>query len=103
VLGLQVQGAFPRFDAGPSDQGFVITLPNIAGGMHGGDPGATAYPFFRVDDLDQAVERVKELGGSVDEIDIEGDEAQQAQFGRFKMCHDDQGSHFGLHQPPTPM
>ncbi len=90
-----------RFEPGPSGQGFTVTLPNAAGGIHGGDPGAVAYPFFRVDDIDQAAERVKELGGSIDEIDIEGDDSQQTLFGRFKMCRDDQGSLFGLHQPPT--
>jgi hypothetical protein len=24
-----------------------------------------------------------------------------AQFGRFRLCRDDQGSPFGLHQPPA--
>jgi predicted enzyme related to lactoylglutathione lyase len=56
--------------------------------------------FFAVDDIDAAVARVKELGGTVDEVDVEGGEESQAQFGRFKLCRDDQGSPFGLHQPP---
>ena len=34
---------------------------------------------------------------------LEGDEASVAQHGRFELCRDDQGSPFGLHQPPTPM
>jgi hypothetical protein len=59
--------------------------------------------FFRVDDIDAAVARVQELGGSVDEVDVEGDEESFATFGRFKLCKDDQGSSFGLHQPPLPM
>jgi uncharacterized protein len=31
---------------------------------------------------------------------VEGDEQSTARFGRFKLCRDDQGSAFGLHQPP---
>ena len=69
--------------------------------MHGGDKGASPYVFFAVDDMDAALERVRELGGSVEEMEVEGDGEQQARFGRFKLCRDDQGSSFGLHQPPA--
>lgn len=92
-----------KFETGPSGQGFTISLPNVGGGMHGGDAGAAPYLFFRVDDIDAAIERVQELGGTVEDVDVEGDEDSTAQFGRFKLCRDDQGSPFGLHQPPTPM
>jgi hypothetical protein len=68
--------------------------------MHGGDRGATPYVFFRVEDMEAALERVRELGGVVDETDVEGDEESVARFGRFKLCRDDQGSPFGLHQKP---
>lgn len=68
--------------------------------MHCGDRGAAPLVFFAVDDIDRAVARVRELGGVVEEMDIEGDEESVAQFGRFKLCRDDQGSPFGLHQPP---
>ena len=90
-----------RFDPGPSGSGFVIESPNVRGGMHGGDAGAAPYVFFKVDDMGVALERVRELGGTVDEIDAEGDEESVAKFGRFKLCRDDQGSLFGLHQPPA--
>ena len=90
-----------RFEPGPSGQGFVIATPTIPGGIHGGDPGAVPYLFFRVDDMDAALDRVRELGGTVDDMDVEGDEASTARFGRFKLCKDDQGSAFGLHQPPA--
>jgi predicted enzyme related to lactoylglutathione lyase len=90
-----------RFETGPSGEGFVVQAPNMPGGMHGGDPGAAPYVFFRVDDMERALERVRELGGEVEEMDIEGDEESQARFGRFKLCRDDQGSRFGLHQPPS--
>ncbi len=89
------------FEVGPSGSGFVITAPNMRGGMHGGDAGAAPYAFFAVDDMEAALERVRELGGTVEEIDVEGDEETTAKFGRFKLCSDDQGSRFGLHQPPA--
>ncbi|MEN8651275.1 VOC family protein [Streptomyces sp. 21So2-11] len=89
-------------DPGPSDGGgFAIRTPTVPGGLHGGDAGANPYLFFKVDDMKTAVERVRELGGTVDDIDLGGDEASVARFGRFQLCHDDQGSPFGLHQPPT--
>jgi uncharacterized protein len=90
-----------QFDRGPSGRGFVIGTPTVEGGMHGGDGGASPYVFFAVDDLDAAVERVRELGGEIVEMDVGGeDEETDARFGRFKLCRDDQGSPFGLHQPP---
>ena len=89
-----------RFETGPSGNGHVISTPNVPGGMHGGDAGATPYVFFRVDDMETALGRVRELGGEVEEMDVEGDDASVARFGRFKLCRDDQGSPFGLHQPP---
>ena len=86
------------FRPGPHG-GHSIRTPTIPGGLHGGDPGAAPYVFFRVDDLDVAVARVLELGGVVegvgaDESDVEG------VHGRFTLCRDDQGSPFGLFQPP---
>jgi hypothetical protein len=92
-----------KFEPGPSGQGYVISLPNVGAGIHGSDPGAAPYVFFRVDDIDAAVEKVLELGGTVDDTDVEGDDESIATFGRFKLCKDDQGSPFGLHQPPLPM
>jgi predicted enzyme related to lactoylglutathione lyase len=86
------------FETGPSGNGFVITTPNVPGGMHGGDAGAAPYVFFEVDDMQAAIGRVRELGGEVEESDVEGDEESIARFGRFKLCRDDQGSPFGLHQ-----
>lgn len=88
------------FEPGPSG-GHLIRTPNVSGGMHGGDAGATPYVFFEVDDMETALERVGELGGAVDEVEIEGDEQAIARFGRFKLCRDDQGSSFGLHQRPS--
>jgi len=79
--------------------GARIETPNVPGGLHGGDAGATPYLFFRVDDLDAALARVRELGGEIGD-DVGDDPDTVARFGRFAMCTDDQGSGFGLHQPP---
>jgi predicted enzyme related to lactoylglutathione lyase len=96
------QGLFGwMFDPGPAGGGFAFNTPAIPGGIHGGDPGAAPYIFFRVADMDAALARVRELGGSVDDTDVEGNAESIAQFGRFKLCRDDQGSPFGLHQAPT--
>jgi predicted enzyme related to lactoylglutathione lyase len=86
---------------GPSGHGWVIGSAGVRGGMHGGDKGSAPYVFFAVDDMDAAVAKVRELGGTVEDMDVEGDEASQQRFGRLKLCRDDQGSSFGLHQRPA--
>lgn len=89
------------FSPGPSgDGGFTITTPGLSGGLHGGDPHGGPYLFFRVDDLVAAIARVRELGGTVDDAVDLGDEGSAAEYGRFKLCRDDQGSTFGLYEPP---
>lgn len=90
-----------RFEPGPSGEGHAIAAPNMAGGIHGGDRTASPYVFFRVDDMEAALERVRELGGEVADVNVEGDAESVARFGRFKLCLDDQGSGFGLHEPPA--
>jgi predicted enzyme related to lactoylglutathione lyase len=90
-----------RFAPGPSGNGFEIDAPNVRGGIHGGDGGASPYVFFAVEDIDAALASVRELGGSVEDTGVEGDEVSVARFGRFRLCRDDQGSPFGLHQPPA--
>jgi uncharacterized protein len=81
--------------------GATIETPNIPGGLHGGDEGASPYLFFRVGDLDAALARVRELGGEVGDYVGSDDPELAARFGRFVLCKDDQGSSFGLHQPPS--
>lgn len=89
------------FEPGPGGSGgFSIGTPNTPGGVHGSDAGGGPYVFFRVDDLDAAKDRVTALGGSI-ETDLGEDADSVARFGRFALCRDDQGSAFGLHQPPS--
>jgi len=33
-----------EFETGPSGSGYGITAPNMPGGVHGGDKGASPYP-----------------------------------------------------------
>lgn len=88
------------WDFADEGKGATIETPNVPGGVHGGDAGASPYLFFRVDDLDAAIARVRELGGEIGD-DVGEDSADaDARFGRFVLCQDDQGSSFGLHQPP---
>jgi predicted enzyme related to lactoylglutathione lyase len=82
-------------------EGATIETPNIPGGIHEGDEGASPYVFFRVGDLDAALARVRELGGEVGDYVSQDDPDTIARFGRFVLCKDDQGSGFGLHQPPA--
>jgi predicted enzyme related to lactoylglutathione lyase len=89
------------FETGPSGNGWVMSTPGVPGGMHPGDAGAVPYLFFAVDDMDAALERVKALGGEIVDFDDGSGESTEQRFGRFKFCKDDQGSAFGLHQPPA--
>jgi len=89
------------FEPGPGGEGFVITGLPTAAGIHGGDKAAAPYLFFRVDDIEAAAKLVVELGGTVDTLDVDGGAESAATFGQFRLCRDDQGSPFGLHQPPA--
>jgi uncharacterized protein len=83
----------------PMNQGGRISTPNVPGGIHPEDAGANPYVFFAVDDLEAALAKVRELGGSADAMDESPETI--AEFGRFALCKDDQGSSFGLHQRPA--
>ena len=90
------------FETGPSGNGWMLRTPNLEGGMHPNDAGGGPYLFFAVEDIDAAIGRVVELGGEI-LPDMGSDESEDSvrKFGRFKFCKDDQGSQFGLHQPPA--
>jgi uncharacterized protein len=89
-----------EFEPGPRGSGAVIGTAGLPGGLHGGDEGAAPYLFFAVDDLDAALEQVRALGGEADGLEGSDDPANVERFGRFAFCRDDQGSPFGLHEPP---
>ena len=89
-----------RFETGPSGNGYRISTSTIPGGMHGSDEGAGPLVFFGVPDLEAAMARVRDLGGHAEALESRADEPREGSFGRFALCRDDQGSPFGLHQPP---
>ena len=63
-------------------------------GLHGGgDTTPTWQPYIRVRDLDAAVARVRELGGTVESVEHGYDSGGGA------VCFDDQGTRFELWQP----
>lgn len=105
-LGREFYGALFgwKFEKVTFDGGYAISLPVDGappmGGVHGREKGARPFLFFRVDNMEIAIERVVELGGTVADDEL-GNEESAARFGRFKLCRDNQGSPFGLHQPPV--
>jgi predicted enzyme related to lactoylglutathione lyase len=88
-----------EMNPGPSgpENGFHIETGNITGGLHGGDEGSGPYLFFKVDDIEAAAQRVRELGGEAEFNEHSG----PGPSGMFAFCRDNQGSSFGLHQPPA--
>jgi predicted enzyme related to lactoylglutathione lyase len=70
-----------------------IETPGVRGGLHDEDEDRNVVVYFRVDDIEAAVRRVRELGGETD------DPGHAGTGGRFVSCRDDQGLAFGLHQP----
>ncbi|HWB57534.1 MAG TPA: VOC family protein [Gaiellaceae bacterium] len=71
-----------------------IETSGLGGGLHDDDDAATIVLYFGVPDLEAAVRRVRELGGTAD------DPGPAGPSGRYSACRDDQGVVFGLHQPP---
>ena len=59
-------------------------------GVAGGATPATTVPMWTVEDVDAAVARVREAGGTVIE------EPSQQPYGKTAQCTDDQGSRFYL-------
>jgi uncharacterized protein len=61
-------------------------------GFVAGEPSARQDLYYRVDDLDAAVEHVRKLGGGTGEV-------QESKSGRACVCTDDQGADISLWQP----
>ena len=89
------------FSPGPGEGGLLISGLGVAGGLHGQDPHAQPLVYFRAGDMEAALRKVRELGGSVESGAPDRAPHLQERLGRFALCRDDQGSAFGLHQPPA--
>lgn len=80
-----------HFTPGSVPRGWQVPGASPASGLAGGATGPGVSPTFVVDDVDAAVRRVRELGGSADD-------AQPMPYGRLAECVDDQGFAFSLLQ-----
>lgn len=77
---------------GEGEQAWIETI-GIRGGLHDQDAEARIDLFFAVDDIETAVQTVRDAGGQADDPS-----PVEEGFGRFAACRDDQGARFGLHQ-----
>ena len=81
---------FWTFEPGRIDDGWAIQGAHPMSGAAGGSGRAVAVPMWTVADIDVAVARVREAGGTVI------DEPSQQSYGKSALCTDDQGSRFYL-------
>ncbi|MCT7658219.1 VOC family protein [Mycobacterium deserti] len=83
---------FWSFDPGSIDDGWQIRQTHPMAGLAGGSAHTVTVPMWTVDDIDAAVARVREAGGTVI------DEPSQQSYGVSALCTDDQGTRFYLGQ-----
>ena len=81
---------FWSYEPGRIDDGWQIQASQPMAGIAGGGARQVAVPMWSVADIDIAVARVREAGGTVI------DEPSQQSYGRSALCTDDQGSRFYL-------
>ncbi|GAA2417759.1 VOC family protein [Actinomadura vinacea] len=85
-----------HFATESTDQGRqrqVEGLPHQRIGLWGGQDHRTLFLCFAVDDVHQAVERIRSAGG-------EAEEPHEAPYGQVSMCTDDQGMIFAVYEDP---
>jgi uncharacterized glyoxalase superfamily protein PhnB len=81
---------FWTFEPGRIEDGWQVQETHPMAGIAGGSATARTVPMWTVEDIDAAVARVREAGGTVI------DEPSQQPYGRGALCTDDQGSRFYL-------
>jgi predicted enzyme related to lactoylglutathione lyase len=81
---------FWTFEPGRVEDGWQVAETHPMAGVAGGSPQRVTVPMWTVDDVDAAVARVREAGGTVIE------EPSQQAYGRMAHCTDDQGTRFYL-------
>jgi uncharacterized glyoxalase superfamily protein PhnB len=81
---------FWTYQPGRVNDGWSIEGSHPMAGVAGGSARNVAVPMWTVADIDAAVARVREAGGTVI------DEPTQQPYGRSALCTDDQGSRFYL-------
>ncbi|GAT07754.1 glyoxalase [Mycolicibacterium novocastrense] len=81
---------FWTFEPGRIDDGWGVRETHPMAGVAGGNADAVTVPMWSVADIDAAVARVREAGGTVIE------EPSQQSYGKSALCTDDQGTRFYL-------
>lgn len=78
------------FEPGRIDDGWAVQNCHPMAGVAGGAEQSVAIPMWTVPDVDAAVARVREAGGTVI------DEPSRQPYGMSALCADDQGARFYL-------
>jgi predicted enzyme related to lactoylglutathione lyase len=81
---------FWTFESGRIDDGWQVEQTHPMAGIAGGSTQQVTVPMWTVEDVDAAVARVREAGGTVIE------EPSQQPYGKSAQCTDDQGTRFYL-------
>ena len=81
---------FWTFEPGRIDDGWQVQQTHPMAGVAGGSAKQATVPMWTVEDIEAAVVRVREAGGTII------DEPTQQAYGRSALCTDDQGSRFYL-------
>ena len=81
---------FWTFEPGRVDDGWGVRETHPMSGVAGGNSQAVTVPMWTVADVNAAVARVREAGGTVI------DEPSQQPYGKSALCADDQGIRFYL-------
>jgi predicted enzyme related to lactoylglutathione lyase len=81
---------FWSFEPGRVNDGWQIQQTHPMAGVAGGGSAHVTVPMWNVADVDVAVARVREAGGTVIE------EPSRQSYGKSALCADDQGTRFYL-------
>jgi predicted enzyme related to lactoylglutathione lyase len=80
-----------RFRPGRVEDGWQVDDVAPMTGLSGGHGQATTVPMYQVDDIEAAVRRVRDGGGSASDPEVQP-------YGITSTCTDDQGTRFYLGQ-----
>jgi uncharacterized glyoxalase superfamily protein PhnB len=81
---------FWTFEPGRIEDGWGVQQTHPMAGVAGGSAAQVTVPMWTVEDVDAAVARVRQAGGTVI------DEPSQQPYGKSAQCTDDQGTRFYL-------
>jgi predicted enzyme related to lactoylglutathione lyase len=81
---------FWTFEPGRINDGWQVEQSHPMAGVAGGSTQEVTVPMWTVEDIDAAVARVREAGGTIIE------EPSQQPYGKSAQCTDDQGTRFYL-------